>query len=262
MYTPHNPCVYLKAFVGCLAGLGSSGPFDSNPADFSGYARMADAYAQAFDAAWGAAVPTDFEEALIQEASEAAWYAHSPLENGVAFTPGSYTTIAKSVIARVQEGNAQVVSEGIDPNACVPGPTLLNRIQLFNTVGMIPSPDGGFSFDVAIGGAGFPVSPATYTSATGRVRVFVAAMVDADPGDNIQAFPIRDGVEQTPMLYVFPIITYFNGQNSAAVVVEFLDTVTPGSTHTWGIHVTCPHGNTQGTGIINTSRAQIIIEDR
>jgi hypothetical protein len=119
-YTPNNVCVYTKAFAGALAGLGASGKYITDPVavDDAYYARMADAFAQQFDTAWGAAVPTTFEEDAIVESSEAVWEGRSPFENTVAFTPGAYAGLVNGIIALVQQGNAQVVAEGVNPNGC------------------------------------------------------------------------------------------------------------------------------------------------
>jgi hypothetical protein len=119
MYTPNNPSVYMKALAGCLAGLGGAGKFLLDPiaADYSIYARMADAYAQAFDGAWGTPVPTVFELDAIEAASEGVWQGRSPFESAVAFVPNAYSGLVLGAIALVKEGNAQIVNEGIDPNA-------------------------------------------------------------------------------------------------------------------------------------------------
>lgn len=121
-YTPNNDCVYSKAFTGCLAGLGGGGRYlDANAGDESAYAQMADAYAQELDTVWGALAPTAVEEDAIFAISFAVWRARSPLVSTVATLPGAYNGIVRGVIALAQEGNAQVVSQGIDPNGCAGG---------------------------------------------------------------------------------------------------------------------------------------------
>lgn len=122
MYIPINDCVYAKAFEGCFAGLSAPKYLDPVAGNNSAYAQMADAYAQEFDTVWGAPAPTNVEEDLILSCSTAAWQTRGPLESAIAFTPGSYNGIVLGVIAQVQEGNAQVVAEGIDPNGCSGGP--------------------------------------------------------------------------------------------------------------------------------------------
>jgi hypothetical protein len=123
MYTPNNDCTYAKAFAGAMAGLGASGRYilDSNLVDAGPYARMADAYAQEFDATWGATAPTSLEQDLIFGASIQVWIGVSPLVSAVAFIPGAYAGLVNAAIALAKEGNAQVVAEGIDPNGCAAG---------------------------------------------------------------------------------------------------------------------------------------------
>jgi collagen triple helix repeat protein len=106
-YTPFNTSLYLAAFSGCLSGL--------ELADLAAVA-MADAYAQRYDTLWGPSTPTNLEIISTEDISESVWLNRSPLEIN-ATIPGAYTAIAEYVIALVQAGNAQVVGEGIDPNA-------------------------------------------------------------------------------------------------------------------------------------------------
>jgi hypothetical protein len=117
MYVPNNASVYLRAFAGFMAGITAAASTDTSPSDYSSYARMSDAYAQQLDATWGAPAPTNLELEIIEVASATVWAGRSPLSMDVATLPGSYTQVAAAVIARVLEGNAQVVFEGINPNA-------------------------------------------------------------------------------------------------------------------------------------------------
>lgn len=116
-YTPNNTDVYLRAAAGFMAGIAASAVTDTLAGDFSLYAQMADAYAQQLDTSWGVTpTPTNLELFTIQEVSEAVWENRSPPPTVNATTPGTYTQVAQSVIARVQQINAQVISQGIDPN--------------------------------------------------------------------------------------------------------------------------------------------------
>ncbi len=117
MYTPQNVDVYLRAFAGCMGGLTGANVTDQVPAIFSVPAKMADAYAQQLDTDWGVTTPTQFELFTIQTVSEQIWATRSTLPASVAFQPTAYATVVSSVIARVEQANAQVVAEGIDPNA-------------------------------------------------------------------------------------------------------------------------------------------------
>jgi hypothetical protein len=117
MYVPNNTPVYLRAFTGFMAGITSSATSDTSAGDYTLAAQMADAYAQQIDTEWGATAPTNLELDLIEEASSSIWTGRTPPSSDVALIPGTYTQTAQAIIARVQQGNTQVVSEGIDPNA-------------------------------------------------------------------------------------------------------------------------------------------------
>lgn len=116
MYTPNQTSVYLKAFAGFLAGITAAANTDTGQGDYTLYAQMADSYAQQVDISWGITFPTSLELAMIGQVSEAIWENRSPNSGIDAVTPGSYTQVAQAVVARVLQGNAQVVSEGINPN--------------------------------------------------------------------------------------------------------------------------------------------------
>lgn len=113
-YTPNNVAVYLAAFQGTISGMGAAGRALSDPtqADYAIFANVADAFAQELDTVWGANAFTAFEVNAIEECSEGVW------EGGWAtsVTPSDYTKLATAVIALVKEGNAKVVTEGVDPN--------------------------------------------------------------------------------------------------------------------------------------------------
>jgi hypothetical protein len=123
MYAPNNICVYLKAYTGCLSGLGADGKqlLDPTISDETNYALMADAYAQQFDTTWGGASVTGYEEDAIEENSEAIWAGRSPLENSIASIPANYSGLVNGVIALVKAGLNQLTAEGINPNGCAPG---------------------------------------------------------------------------------------------------------------------------------------------
>lgn len=147
MYIPNNTPVYLRAFSGFLAGITSAAKTDISPADYTLYAEMADAYAQQFDTSWGVGSPTNYELLEIDSASEAVWENSSVLPSGMAIVPGNYTQVVLAVIARVQQGNAQIIAEGIDPNAAgggggtgtVTSVTASAPLQVTGTVGVTPN---------------------------------------------------------------------------------------------------------------------------
>lgn len=116
MYTPQNVSVYLRAFAGFMAGISGSAVTDPLAVDYTVAAEMADAFAQQLDVEWGSSVPTLLELYTIQSVAQEVWSNRSPPPFSVALSPGAYTTIALAIVARVLQGNAQVVAEGIDPN--------------------------------------------------------------------------------------------------------------------------------------------------
>jgi len=119
-YNPNNSAVYLAAIAGSLAGIAASGQYlsDANEADYMYPAEQADAFAQAVDTAWGAHTSSNVEILAIQLASQAVWQnGRSPLNSAVSTLESSYTKIGAAIAALVQAGNAQVVLEGVNPNA-------------------------------------------------------------------------------------------------------------------------------------------------
>ncbi len=116
MYTPQNVDVYLRAFSGFMAGITSSANTDVFAGDYASAGQMADAWSQALDIEWGSSQPTILEQWMIATVSEEIWSKRSPLPLPQGIKPGAYVQVALSVVARVQQGNAQVVAEGIDPN--------------------------------------------------------------------------------------------------------------------------------------------------
>ncbi len=114
-YTPNSTPIYLRAAAGCMSGLGAGAATDTSPGDYTFYAQIADAFAQQVDTLW-TGTPTNFELETLEEVCEAIWESRSPPPSDVATKAGTYYQTAKAVIARVQQANTQVVSEGIDPN--------------------------------------------------------------------------------------------------------------------------------------------------
>ena len=130
-YVPNNTAVYLKACAGFMAGITAPAVSDTTAADYAQYAQMADVWAQAVDTAWGAPAPTSFEASTIETVSEAIWLGRSPPAGSL--FPSSYTQVAAAVVARVRQANAQVVSEGINPDTPSPplsAATLMIRIPI------------------------------------------------------------------------------------------------------------------------------------
>lgn len=116
MFKPHNTPLYLKALAGFMSGITAAGVTDTSPEDYTLYGQMADAWAQQFDTAWGVSVPTGLELELIGDASASMWIGRSPPPSDGAILPGTYDQTVQAAIARVKQGNAQAVGEGVDPD--------------------------------------------------------------------------------------------------------------------------------------------------
>ncbi|MGO9835538.1 MAG: hypothetical protein ACLP1X_15125 [Polyangiaceae bacterium] len=193
MYVPNNATVYLKALEGFVAGITSAANTDTNPADYANAGQMADAYAQQLDTSWGAAAPTAFEQANIGSASSAVWLLRSSITANQ-LIPASYTQVAEAIIARVRQANAQIVSEGIDPNAGgvgpvgPPGPTGPAGAAITGPTGPTgPSGAGatGSAATFTLGGSavGFYFNPTTATwLPAGGYNITVANLDAARPG--------------------------------------------------------------------------------
>lgn len=115
MYVPNNATVYLRAFDGALAGMAASGRVPASTDDTQ-YALMADAWAQAVDIAFGVGTPTLFELQGLEDASQEIWSLRSPPPTGQT-SAATYSGPAASVVSLVVAGNAQVVAQGVNPNA-------------------------------------------------------------------------------------------------------------------------------------------------
>jgi hypothetical protein len=123
--------VYVAASVGAAAGLAASGKYLNDPtgADYAYYTLMAKAFATAIDTAWtasGTPSPTCGEIYSIQSAAFGVWSGdRSPIfgfDNSMPPVPlshiaGSYFGVATAIVAFAQQQNAQLILDGIDPNA-------------------------------------------------------------------------------------------------------------------------------------------------
>jgi hypothetical protein len=120
---PTTPSVYVAAFNGCLIGLAASGKYlnDPNAGDYAYYTAQAKAFATQIDVAWtasGTPSPTCSEINSLQAAATGVWSSdRSPLQSSAANVPGNYAGVATAIVALVQQGNAQLVLDGVDPNA-------------------------------------------------------------------------------------------------------------------------------------------------
>jgi len=118
-YSPGSTPIYLRAFSGCLAGLGARAGRLTMPGDNTGLLQMAAAFAQQVDTAWaanGGGTPTKFALATIESSSASIWIGRSPLESAHAFLPLSYEGIATGIATAAIAADAQIIGAGIDPD--------------------------------------------------------------------------------------------------------------------------------------------------
>ncbi len=116
-YTPKSTPVYLAALGGFIAGIATQS-VDTKADDYAVYSQMADVWAQQVDQTFFTQIgaPTGFQIQTLLDAAEAMWENKSPLPASAAFAAGNYSQLASAIVARVKQANAQVVSEGVDPN--------------------------------------------------------------------------------------------------------------------------------------------------
>jgi hypothetical protein len=112
-YTPNNQTVYMAAFTGAIAGMGSSNR--TNVSDLSttydNLAVVAGAYAEEFDTTWGTQTTNPEQIALIEKLSEAAWVNRFPSNT----VPSPYNTIVKGLIAIIVASDTYLTSQGVTP---------------------------------------------------------------------------------------------------------------------------------------------------
>lgn len=266
MYKPNSTPLFLRCAAGFMAGITSSGITDVETEDYAIYGQMADAFAQEVDTIWGRRAPTAFELLLFDAASEAVWAGRSPLTVD-ALEPGSYDQIARAVIARVRQGNAQVISEGIDPNNAGGSSSSSGAppLQVVNT-GAIPTGGSAQTYLIALGGEGMP-APATYTTKTGRVKVTVQFQADANEEAGYTVDLVRDG-EIVPFGAEARMVSTNNASGDGLGPSLFgtfvgVDEVDPGSAHSWGVQIrgATNEGGGPEVSIVSPGRACIIVED-
>ena len=106
-YSPKNTAVYLAAQAGALAGFYSGQYVTAAP----NYAVLADEWGQAVDTAWGSGSYTLLDLQEITACSMAQW-----TDQGSA-PQSTFANLAAGLVTLVKDGTAQVVAEGINPNA-------------------------------------------------------------------------------------------------------------------------------------------------
>lgn len=118
-YTPISTPVYLRAFAGCVGGLGGRSGQAIHPGDNAGLVLSAAAFAQELDQTWavqGDGAPTEFALRLIEHSASAIWAGRSPLESVRAVLPESYAGMAAGIVAAVVAADEQLAASGISPS--------------------------------------------------------------------------------------------------------------------------------------------------
>ena len=117
-YTPQNVSIFVAAFTGALAGMGVSNrvPSDAVSSDYAGLASVAGAYAQSFDTAWGATVPSSFDTAAVRDCSLDVWQDRAPQAVAPFLTPATYTAQCQALIAIIQAGETYLGANAISPS--------------------------------------------------------------------------------------------------------------------------------------------------
>jgi hypothetical protein len=138
-------------------------------------------------------------------------------------------------------------------------------VQVVNT-GAIPADGAAQTYLVELGGVGMP-APASYTTTTGRVKVTVQFQAAANPTAEYTVDLVRDGSivpfgAESQLVSTEAASGDGHGPSLASTLVG-IDTVTPGSTHTWGVQISGAfnEGGSPETSVIDVGRACVIVED-
>jgi hypothetical protein len=135
-------------------------------------------------------------------------------------------------------------------------------LSVVNT-GTIPASGPSAEYFAGLGGDGMP-APSTYTSKTGRVKVTVQVQITPTQPtagyilELARDFSLAFGAE------IFVVSTPNDSADglgpSAWATLVGIDTVTPGSSHSWGVLVTGIAGATQMSSI-DVGRLCVTVED-
>ena len=129
-YTPNNLSVYTAAFAGMLSGISGDNrwPESTTATDYAALTAACDAFAQAFDTAWGANPDNTYQQQTISGLCAASWVNRTAKST----TPSDYTVHANALIAIIAEGSTQIASEGITPS---PDPSYTGAFVSVNAFG-------------------------------------------------------------------------------------------------------------------------------
>jgi hypothetical protein len=208
MYTPNNLFIFQAAFAGALAGMGASNrvPTDTIPTDpvNIGLTMVAGAFAQAYDTAWGSAVPSSLDVESTEDVCQSAWWGRSPQAFISAnLSPANFTQLADALIAIVDAGDEYFAAQGITPaplplpsssGTVVPAGGKLDGIELFDGIMTAGSdlllsasaPAGSLTPGKLIvvqfaGAAGAPLAAIVTTPVAGGAHLSVPASTTTKP---------------------------------------------------------------------------------
>lgn len=127
-YSPSNLTVFTTAYSGVISGFAASGRriLDPTVSDYSPYAMIAGAFAQAFDTQWAISpdvAPDTLQVFIIEKATKAVWEGRDTALNTETLTPSSYTALCKAIIALVIASENYFSSQSITPNPWPSGGT-------------------------------------------------------------------------------------------------------------------------------------------
>jgi hypothetical protein len=202
-YTPISTPVYLRAFAGCLSGLGSRAAARI-PESNQGLVLAADAYSRQIDMTWaaqGGGDPSQFALVCIESSSTAIWAGRSPLEASAAVMPSSYLGTAEAVVATVVAADAQLTALGIDPN----------QIGLGNTT------SAGFLIGVAT-----PMQQMLTTLSDGDLLI-AASVIVLSPFDGTPSLRVRTNSKTLLDFPEVPLAVVGQYANTEQIVFEASD---------------------------------------
>src|SRR5260370_10099489 len=112
MYVPVNVEVYLAAYSGCIAGIGTANRVIQSivPGDYTFINKVADAYGQSFDTIYNKVSPNIFQLEEVQTLSEEFWVNRSPSIPGVDDVPTTYNGSCAAIKALMTQADTQVAS--------------------------------------------------------------------------------------------------------------------------------------------------------
>ena len=142
-------------------------------------------------------------------------------------------------------------------------------VSVVNSVGAIPSAGPANNYVVELGGDGMPASPATFTTVTGKVKVTVVigslqSTVGASAGFLVQGERDSAAVLFGAKLFLISQTDSADGLGDRANgTFVGIDSVAPGSTHTWGVQVVgeVNEGGGHNTSFVTENFASVTVED-